>query len=553
MQAFRFFAKYREVVCSLFCLVVAACALKPAPPPDATERATTPPRNPFLADSAYPIPHHNSAQVDSTTVRGPSMRTRSLREDEIEYAPVGPAHFGSLISGRYPGGQRVIWSSSHENVVKLDYDTFKVLATLSKTDRPPLTPSEANSVAQQLHAGTSGERLKFAISVVPRLLVPDLSSVYVLLDRDGNYYVGNEHGLTVYGDARPGDPSSPIAVRRTWQLPAEISGGLVGMNMTFDGWLVLATDAGQIVIVARDFSRYRSVWLLHSEEAAAYNERMAREGRRGYNWIRNSIAVDEMGGIYVAANGWMEKVVWTGDTLSIDAREGAWAEPYRNGTSTGTGSTPALMGFGNADRFVVITDGDPLMRVVLFWRDQIPAGWKPPAGALSPRVAGMLPVTMGDPTRTALQSEQAVVVAGYGAIVVNNEPASIPPGLPPSAKGLLISLLGDDPAYTPHGMEKFAWDPRTRQLRVAWTDTEVPSPNCVPYASLGSNVVYTIGARDGQWTLEGVDLATGASAFHLVVGGSRYNSMFSGVVIDDQGRVMYGGMFGIVRLQPTPR
>jgi len=53
---------------------------------------------------------------------------------------------------------------------------------------------------------------------------------------------------------------------------------------------------------------------------------------------------------------------------------------------------------------------------------------------------------MGDPNRLALQSEQAVVVAGYGMVVVNNEPASMPPGLPPAAKGLFISLLGDDPA-----------------------------------------------------------------------------------------------------------
>ncbi|MFX8561997.1 hypothetical protein ABTM00_19900, partial [Acinetobacter baumannii] len=86
---------------------------------------------------------------------------------------------------------------------------------------------------------------------------------------------------------------------------------------------------------------------------------------------------------------------------------------------------------------------------------------------MSKRVAGMLPVTMGDPNRKALQSEQAVVVAGYDMVVVNNEPASMPASMPPAAKGLFISLLGDDPAYTPHGMEKFTWDPATHTLAEA--------------------------------------------------------------------------------------
>jgi len=41
------------------------------------------------------------------------------------------------------------------------------------------------------------------------------------------------------------------------------------------------------------------------------------------------------------------------------------------------GAAPRMMGFGNDDRFVVITDGQNLMNVVLYWRDAIPAGWVP--------------------------------------------------------------------------------------------------------------------------------------------------------------------------------
>ena len=34
------------------------------------------------------------------------------------------------------------------------------------------------------------------------------------------------------------------------------------------------------------------------------------------------------------------------------------------------------MGFDDEDRFVVITDGDELMNLTLFWREDIPEDWQ---------------------------------------------------------------------------------------------------------------------------------------------------------------------------------
>ena len=43
----------------------------------------------------------------------------------------------------------------------------------------------------------------------------------------------------------------------------------------------------------------------------------------------------------------------------------------------GTGSTPTLMGFGDdEDKLVVITDGAKRMKIVAFWRDNIPSDAK---------------------------------------------------------------------------------------------------------------------------------------------------------------------------------
>jgi hypothetical protein len=133
---------------------------------------------------------------------------------------------------------------------------------------------------------------------------------------------------------------------------------------------------------------------------------------------------------------------------------------------------------------------------------------------------------------------------------VNNQPRNAPWYLPQRADRLLISYLGSSPRYQPFGVQKFEWDPTARQLRTAWTNESVSSPNCVPMVSTGSNLAYLIGARDNQWTLEALDWTTGASAFHYVIGGQRYNSLFAGTLIDEEGRIFYGSTFGRVRLDP---
>ena len=244
----------------------------------------------------------------------------------------------------------------------------------------------------------------------------------------------------------------------------------------------------------------------------------------------------------------MHKVVWDGEQLSIDPADGAWAEPYLNDWGHGTGATPSLMGFGAEDQFVVITDGQPQMNVVLFWRNGIPEDWKKLAGAPSRRIAGQAPVTMGNPELTEIQSEQSVVVAGHGALVVNNHPRNIPWYLPRRAASLLVSYLGSNPAHQPYGVQKFAWNPDRRELESVWVNKDVSSPSTVPIVGVGSNMVYLVGARANQWTLEAMDWDSGESTFHYVIGGQRYNVLFAGTLLDMDGRVHYGTPWGRVRL-----
>lgn len=94
------------------------------------------------------------------------------------------------------------------------------------------------------------------------------------------------------------------------------------------------------------------------------------------------------------------------------------------------------------------------MKLVAFWRDDIPAGFVS-------RISGEIPVTCGlDPLPEWIQSEQSVVVSGYGAFVVNNMPPEVALELVAVNKNkvLQVSLMG--PAYPgPLGVERFEWNP----------------------------------------------------------------------------------------------
>jgi hypothetical protein len=511
-----------------------------------------PPRNPFLADSGYAMAHGRCDQQDSTPLAGPVGPSERLGPDDRQYAWLGPGHFGGMISSRYPDGRRVIWSNGRQTIAKLDYDTLEVLGTLSTGDQPEMPQSEMEDYVRGLDTLRDRALVDHAIVMAFTFLV-GLDGVYAVVDCDNTLFVGRKDAVVAYADEVAGDPVSAIVEKARWPKPAHIEGTFVGMNLTFDGRLVLSTDHGWVACLTRDFREYDAIQLPGAaEHAAAHWARMEAEGRSGYGWVRTSLCVDEHNGIYTSSVDHTHKVVWTGDRLSLDPADGAWSAQYRNVTGWGSGTTPSLMGFGDdEDRFVVIGDGDQVVNITLFWRDDIPDDWEQLPGAPSRRIAGMGPANMGNPTLTTIQTEQSITVAGYGAMTVNNEPASVPVGLPARGARVLAFFCGHDPAYTPYGLHKYEWNPAARALEEAWVCTTVSSPNSVPYVSEGSDLVYTCGTRDRCWTIEAVRWSTGEPAFHYVLGGSQFNTLGAGVTIDDEGRLLFGNVFGKTRVLRT--
>ncbi len=503
-----------------------------------------PPKNTYAADGINPLPHGEPAQQDATPIAGPMDVSRVLDESEITYTYLGPGHFGAFTSSQYDNGQRILWSNGVNGLYKLDYDTYEIIDHLVSDVAHKYPESWANEMTDKLNKNNGVTAVPTAINAVKALR--DLSGVYIVVGSNNWVYIANKDGtIRAYGDAVDGDPNSKIVEKGRYELPRELAGPTVGMNITYDGWIVLPTENGYMIAVNMDLTDSRIIRLTHAD-----TEDTSSQGV-GYGWVRNSIAVDEQGGIYVPSRNHMHKVVWTGNDFSIDEKDGAWVARYRNGKGNGSGATPSLMGFGDEDQFVVITDGDDRMNITLFWRNEIPDNWQQLDEAPSRRIAGQAPVTMGELDVQKIQSEQTVVIAGYGALVVNNTPRNAPFFLPEEgrARGILIGPLGNNPEFQPYGVQKFEWDPIDQQLKSAWANEEVSSPNGVPWTSIGSGQVYFIGARDHKWTFEALDWYTGEETFHYVIGGQKYNSQYSGVTLDEKGRPFFGTMYGRTRIE----
>jgi hypothetical protein len=557
--------RFFKIIAILLILMIGFVALKtcdfgPPPPrpdldlplaPQMTDPASAPMDmnfpsvNKMAAQGVNPIPHGDAAQQDSTPIPGPMDKTRRLEPDEIAYLFLGPGHFGAFTSGEYPDGRRVLWTNGVNGVFKIDYETYELIDHLPSDVADEWNEEWANNIIAKLDKNNGASAMPTAIkSMLP---LKSLSGVYTVVGANDWFYLARKDGsIVAYGDEIEGDAGSKIVEKAVFKLTGAEAGASVGMNMTYDGWIVFPTEQGYMIAVSPDLTEHRSVRLKH----AGTEDTEARGV--GYGWVRNSIAVDEEGGIYVASRNHMHKVVWTGDELSIDPADGAWTAEYRNGTGEGTGATPSLMGFGDEDKFVAITDGDIRMNVVLMWRDGIPDDWQQLEGAPSKRIAGQAPADMGELNVQEIQTEQTVIVAGYGALVVNNTPRNTPFFMPKEGvgRGATIGPLGSNPKFQPYGVQKFEWNPDKRRLEKAWVNETISSPNGVPWVSTGSGQVYFMGARDNEWTLEAVDWLTGEPTFHYILGGQKYNNMFSGPTIDEKGRVFVGAYYGRMRIQP---
>lgn len=478
---------YKTVLASCVCVAALAQAEPHAPP-----------LNPYLANSPWPMSHHDPYNSDTSPLPGPEQAS-TLNVDFVSTMPVSITL--NYSPARSDGSHR-IYGNTVASVFRLDANSQSTI----KSDSLFKTPSQDM-----------------------------LSGAYTVLDKDGRLYVPMDTSIAVYTDTGKLTKLQQYALPQAALRSSEEN--IVGLNMTFDGRLAFATSGGTVGVLARDFSSIQYLQLPLGEE------------------VSNSIAVDENGGIFIVTNRKMHRVQWNGSQLSLlwsAAYEHGPDTPYPGRLGTGSGSTPTLMGTAaDQEKFVVFTDGQKLMHLVFMWRDKIPANWNAIAPGKDRRIAAEVPITFGDASRTSSTSEQSVVVQGYGAMVVNNEYRNMDTSLPSTGPlKYLPVLLSGQPQHAPYGVEKFIWDPRTQTLRSSWANQQVSCPNGIPTVSAGSHLAYCIGARNGSWTLEAMNWDTGASVFYKNMGSNpKFNSVYAATEIGPNREIVTGSLGGVVRLR----
>ncbi|MFO0152429.1 MAG: hypothetical protein ACK52D_05315 [Burkholderiales bacterium] len=509
-----------------------------------------PERNPFLSADIYGVTHINPAKQNSIPYRIPLKTQRVNLESLVPVwgGPVNNATYASATPGYF-------WSVSTDRVALIDA-RGKNWKKVSDIDLPGAKRKSLDTLKKIVKFNyndmkKSEAHLKGLLGDSPGSVLP--AGIYALVSDKDIVYANAGTIVSAIGRVDPKDISKGLEVKAQFDTatiipPTSVFGetprvGLVGMNMTYDGHVVIGALNG---VAAVDSGLRKGQF-----HAFGDDNQMAT----------NSLAIDKKGGIYVATGskkprlpGVMHKLVWTGSKISDDPKDGAWKAQYEGGdwppaikAGTGTGSTPTLMGFGdNEDKLVLITDGANRMKLVAFWRDEIPADARKVEGALSPRIADQKPVSAGiSEQRPWLQSEQTIIASGYGAFVVNN---LIEEGHPDR----IIDVMTVGPVHRPpRGVEKMVWNEKENRFYSAWTRGDVVSVSMVPLASSGASAVFVNGysEKDG-WEVTGLDWETGATVSRTIFGhNNKGNGAYAILQFLEDGDMLFNSVIGPYRIR----
>jgi len=265
--------------------------------------------------------------------------------------------------------------------------------------------------------------------------------------------------------------------------------------------------------------------------------------------IDNGISIDNNGGIYVVTDKYMRKVVWDGTNLSADEKDGAWKSPYDSipnptSLSRGAGNTPTLMGFGDdAHKLVILADAGNPVKIVAFWRDEIPADFKQKPGSKSRRIADQLALTIKVPSTI----EWSPHVYGYGVMMQASAYAT--PVMMNGKYDIHSTVLtGNASRSGPVGSEKWVWNPETYSLKSMWT-TDIPLQWGLSPMSSATNTVHLAKLDKGVYSLVAIDWETGEELGETVFGKNPIFNVGGGFIKPlRNGDLFLTGAFGPIRI-----
>jgi hypothetical protein len=519
----------------------------------ATDQSVTstsyPSRNPYLSADIYGVTHVNSGQTNCVPYE---IKDGDYKADLNKLTPIWGGPVNNVTYAAVD--KNYMWSVSTDRIALIDKtgNNWNHVTDIDLPGAKRLTVDQLKSISDVSYTSLdfASKHLKGILGPNPGLVLP--AGVYAMVSSEDYVYANAGTVVSAVGLKDKNDPKKGLEVKYRFDVStlipaAEIAPGvkrinMVGMNMTYDGHIVIGAVNG-IAVIDRQLKGPGKFYAFKDTELCT-----------------NSMAVDEKNGIFVATgsktpkgDGMMRKLVWTGTEISDKESDGAWISPYNGGdwppaikAGTGAGSTPTLMGFGNdEDKLVLITDGQNRMNLVAFWRDGIPESHKQKEGAKSRRIAGFIPIKAGLPEdKPWVQSEQTIVVNGWGAFLVNN---LIDEGHPDR----IIDVMTVGPVHPgPKGMERVEWNPEKNEFFSVWTRNDVVSTSMVPLVTSASNMVLVNGyTKERGWEITGLDWSTGKNRTRVEFGHTnRGNGAYAILQLFENGDLLFNSVIGPYRI-----
>jgi hypothetical protein len=511
-----------------------------------------PAHNPWLTDSVYPTSHFNPGATDSVLFAGP---TNGKKLELGKNVKIVANLMVSNPTVKKIGSDTVLFASGTLGIKKIlaTGTDFKELSFMPYPGLEDLAKKADNQAiddvlseidaARRAHGGKGDEAgILAACKHVEKLgvsFVNGINGVYNLFDRDGFHYCVFG-GTKVLKSTDDDVVEGPIHVVKSADIAAALPPDaakavtrIIGINMTYDGYIAAAAP-GALVLLDRDLNV--KSYITFPGEA-----------------VDNSIAIDDKNGIYVVTSRRMLKVVWIGQKLSTEEKDGAWESGYEwtpdkkalemGAISRGSGTTPTLMGFGSdPDQLVVIADASEKgTNAVAFWRNEIPADFKQKPGTKSRRIADQARIEISQ-----LTIEPSANVLGYGTVFING---SYPKPL--KTPGYPNGFTAGVTRPAPLGVEKFTWNTEKHQFEKAWINHEIDNSDImVPVVSAKTGLLYCAHKRNGNYEYAGLDWMTGELKERWIFpDDSREWNAFGGITtILDNGDLLIGGMFAVKRI-----
>ncbi len=463
-----------------------------------------PPRNPYHADSPWPVYHGNSYRQAYSKFAGPTD------EDKVTVNVLKGVKGGTspwtYFSERYPNGQRVILQSNATHFYKMidDAQGLRVISKI-KIDNDWLRSFGWN-------------------------LLQVKGNVWYTYDPKYNPEKGQWTKLFKITDAQPENPYSQLVVRDTFSFKGVVENKVQNFGINYRGEIAFYSgsikkqNGGVFGILSPNFQLLDTLRV---------------EPVSGEMFGHNAFPIDEHNSMYVVSTHRLIRLDWDGVRLKKGFE--AWYDFVNDGPrgtfAQGSGTTPTLMGYGDGqDQLIIVADGHRRNNLLAFWRT-IPEDWKGIPGE-DIRLAGKIQLPAARRFSDKFQSiENSPTVYGYDVAIAQ-------------FNGFLGQ--GKNPLK---GVQKVRWNTENNEFELQWVHTNINMNGVLTY-STGSNMLYGSGREQNcNYYYYGLDWDTGELRFRKYLGRSckrlrnPYDDGGNQQVIDEKGTIYFSGGASLVKLE----